>query len=424
MRGLVNTTPVVLLMLVGCEYEAPVDGPPVNNVISGTVLFGGEAPPSNAVVTAWNAANPPPPAGTASSPVIADTVGAQQFTGDSAGIQAGEYFFTGLPDGAYIITAILDVDGDFNPFAGVLTGATCGDWLGVHSTDLGSGIPAPVTVAGGEWVEDVTAVFGLELTLERPVFELVNPTLPLGAIVAGQAPPFFRIRTAEVNTAFSPDLPLTLGPACEPSASCTPTSPSCGCEPSSIAPCGTALFVRMTDADLDGIVDPYPSEREASGGLLDIWPRVFMEYVGEDLGTFEYNGRQVRERWLSQGFPMAGEIFGAAGAAGVPPGEAAGNFGPIGSPFPVQELSVTFSPVFRHQYAGGTEGENADGPYDYVSPTPDDPAGVPTGAWSVTLITFTGQTWKIPNEIVKFGLPALDPAVDHAGQGIGLELAP
>ena len=180
----------------------------------------------------------------------------------------------------------------------------------------------------------------------------------------------------------------------------------------------------MTDADLDGVVDPYPSELEASGGLLDIWPRVFLEYAGSDLGTFEYEGKTYRERWLAQGFPMAGGIFGAAGASGLPPGEAAGTLGPIGAPFPVNELSVTFSPRFRHQHAGGVAGVNADGPYDLVAATPEEPGGVPTGAWSVTVITFTGQTWKVPNDIARFDLPALDPAVDHAGQGVALELAP
>ena len=225
MRGIINTTPVVLLVLVGCEYEAPVEGPGFANVISGTVLYGGEGAASNAVVTAWNASNPPPPTGLASSPVIADTVGAQQFTGEGAGIQAGEFWFTGLADGAYLITAILDVDGDFNPFSFITTGATCGDWLGLHTTDLGSGIPAPVVVEGGEWVEDVTAVFGLELTLERPVFEIVNPTLPYTAIVAGQAPPFFRLRTAAVNTAFY------AGPAADPRAGLHPGRRLHPCEP-------------------------------------------------------------------------------------------------------------------------------------------------------------------------------------------------
>jgi hypothetical protein len=80
--------------------------------------------------------------------------------------------------------------------------------------------------------------------------------------------------------------------------------------------------------------------------------------------------------------------------------------------------------VFKHYNAGGTAGEAPGGPFDIVTPTAEDSAGVPTGTWAVTLVSFTGQTWKVPNEIAAFGLPALDSELDQAGQGAPLEIEP
>jgi hypothetical protein len=146
--------------------------------------------------------------------------------------------------------------------------------------------------------------------------------------------------------------------------------------------------------------------------------------MGEDLGTFTHEGETLPERWLSEAFPLALEIFFAASGAGQPFGEAAAGFGPVGTPFPVQELSISFSPLFLHFHAGGTSGVTADGPFDIVTPTAADPGGVPTGAWSVTLMSFTGQTWTVPNEIATLGLPQLDPELSQEAQGGTLQLLP
>ncbi|MEZ4239921.1 MAG: hypothetical protein R3F59_27975 [Myxococcota bacterium] len=214
----IRLTPLAALLVGGCDYEAPIDGAPVTNVISGQAIFAGE--PATTIVTGFLANNPPPPTGRG-SPVLSDTVGASTFSGDGLGLQSGEFFLTHVPDGSYIIAAIMDVDGNFNPFASVLTGATCGDWLGLHTADLATGAPGIVTVEGGELIEDLPVLVTTEMTLQRPVFELVTPGIGIGALLGGTQSPLFRIRTTAVDTAFSADLPLAMGLACAPDPACT-----------------------------------------------------------------------------------------------------------------------------------------------------------------------------------------------------------
>jgi hypothetical protein len=410
----------------GCAYEAPrnPNADPLLNAVVGTVVFAGDGELAPTYVTVYDAANPPPPVGTG-APTTFTAIPTAAYSDPAAGLPAAGYAITRLPDGTWLLNALLDTDGDFNPFTSVLAGATCGDWGGAHLADL-AGTPAPVPVSGGQAFDDVTILIGQEFPLERPVFELGTDEVSLSAVVGGTVAPFVRLRSSAVASAFSEDLPVQLGPSCAPAAEppCDAASPTCPCDPASMAPCGTALWVELRDADGDGVVDPYPAEPQASSGLLDVWPRVFLEYVGEPLDTFEYQGRELPERWVSQAHPLAGEILGAAGQAGLPPGEAAALLGPVGAPFPVAELSVTFLPVFLHYHAGGAMGVDVNGPFDLVDLTVVPTAPVPTGAWAVTVVSFTGQTWTLPNDVGLLGLPSFDPGLEPALQGQPLVLAP
>jgi len=149
---------ILPLALVGCKYDAPVAGNPVLNVIAGSVVWGEGTPPYTTIVSAFSVENPPPPNGFG-KPVVADAIGAEQFS-QAAGIESGAFWLTHLPDDEYLVTALMDVDGNFNPFVGTLAGATCGDWVGLHTTDLTSGIPSVVAVSGGQIVQDVPVVIG------------------------------------------------------------------------------------------------------------------------------------------------------------------------------------------------------------------------------------------------------------------------
>ncbi|MEZ4239920.1 MAG: hypothetical protein R3F59_27970 [Myxococcota bacterium] len=185
------------------------------------------------------------------------------------------------------------------------------------------------------------------------------------------------------------------------------------CDLTTVVPCGTALYVKMNDADLDGIVDPYPGEPQASLGLLDIFPRVLLEYVGTPLGSFEYEGKTYKERWLNEAYPHGGRDLAAAGQAGVAPGEAAACSGPWGRRS-ANELSVTFSPAFKHYTADGVAGVDVGGPYDIAAPRrPDGRPHRRVGRHAPS--RSPGRPGKVPNEIAKFA-PRSTPSSTRSGR--------
>lgn len=411
----------MLVFAVGCGYEAPLDedAPALLNAIEGDVLFAGTGDPATTYVLVFDDTSPGPPVGTG-SPVTFAAVAGDAYDGGEGPVSA-PFSLTRIGDGGYFLNALMDVDGDFNPFSSALAGATCGDWVGAYLTSLAGTDQGVVEVRGGELVSGVSVLVGQRLDLERPAFELVGaPELSL-ALTTGPVPLLFRVQATSVATAFSdePDpFLLQLGPACTPAAvPYCELMPSCACDVAAFADCSTALWVWMVDADADGLPDPYPDEALAAAGLFDIWPRVFLEYTGEQ-GTFEHGGSVLPERWVTQAHPLAAELGYVLLTGGDP-----STLGPIGQPFPAHSLSVTFSPVFVHYHADGAMGEDANGPFDLVDArvTPD---AVPAGGYATTLVSFTGQTWTVPNEIGVLGLPSLDPTFDAATQAGAVVVAP
>ena len=95
---------------------------------------------------------------------------------------------------------------------------------------------------------------------------------------------------------------------------------------------------------------------------------------------------------------------------------------------PTSELSLTFGPVFLHYHPGGTAGVDPNnGPYDVVNLLAGGSADeVPNGVWSATVISFTGQTWQVPNEIGALNLPALPggPEFDATTQAGAIIVTP
>lgn len=421
-------TTVLAILVSSCTYEAPLDpdAPPLLNVIDGEVVFVGEGAADQTTVLLFDADTPPPPAGTG-TPISFATIPAASFTGEGAGVQSASYALTRVPDGDWLVSALMDADGDFNPFTPVLSGATCGDWLGSHVEDL-AGTPAEVSVSGEHAIHDVTVLIGQEVTTERPVFSLVgSPELSIEEIVQG-APPLFRLRADALDTRYPSGLEVELGPTCapDPALPCDPGVPACPCDPARTDPCDTALWVELRDTDGDGVVDPYPDAAQAEAGLLDVWPRIYLEHLGA-YGTFEHEGALLPERWVAQAHPLAAEIlFAAATAPGgpLPPGVVAAGLGPVGEPFPTHELSATLVPIFLHYHAAGQDGQDSNGPFDLIDPTGEDTPPVPVGAWSVTVISAGGQTWTLPNDVGLLDLPPLDPDLDPTQQGKALTLGP
>lgn len=411
----------MLLGLLSCSYEAPTgewDAPPLLNTIAGEVVYGGDDEPAPTYVLVFDAENPGPPAGTG-SPVTFSAVSGRAYDGGD-GLLAAPYAVTQLQDGDWLLNALMDVDGDFSPFDGALAGATCGDHVGTYLASLDDTASGVVSVRGGERVDGVSVVIGQRLDFERPVFTLVGgvPEVSIEA-AGGPLPLTFRLQASSVLAAFSEELQLDLGPACAPGLP-TPYcegSPACPCDLFTLAPCDTALWVWMVDGDADGIPDAHPDPQLSAQGIRDVWPRVYLEATAE-LPTFPHRGQDLPERWVGQAYPLALEIGGLLAY-----GQDLSLLGPVGVPFPAEQLSITFSPVFVHYHRDGAMGEDANGPFDVVDLRLAVPAGFPFGAWAVTLVEFTGQTWTVPNTVGLAPLAMLDGS-DPAGQAGALVITP
>ncbi len=420
-----------VLALGGC-LEAPINTnelrvPAPVNSIEGTVVFGGtDADPIGPTfITVFSARNPGPPAGTG-SPVAIAPVPQDAYSDDRAGLRAASFGVSGLPDGEYFVNGLMDVDGDFSPFDGVLSGATCGDWIGSHLAsvaDLANPDIAVVPLSGGRVRTGVSVLVGAQLPVERPVFEILgdpkqggNPILSLAAVEA-QGGGVFRVRTTALDTTLG-EVPIDLGPACSPLGGvCDPlTQPWCLCDPAQVSPesdtfvpCSTGIMLELVDADGDKQVDLL----DPLTGEPNIFPRVLMNFVpGEDeeVATYEFNGRQLTEQWVTRAIPLGAELLAVQG--GLLPPEI---LPPAGQELLVSELSITVVPIFRHYHedgAQGLDGSDPNGPYDDIVLNPKvggSADAVPKGAWAVTLISSTGQTWTVPNIIGELSLPGPAP---------------
>lgn len=365
----------LLALITACDGTPPLDPDAAAQPgsIAGTVVLAAGGTPATTFVTVYRADDPGPPTGTG-RPVTFATVPADTY--GSGALPSAPFTVTGLPPGDYLVAALVDRDGDFSPFGSGLAGATCGDGVGAHVADLASQAPAPVTVVAGRQARETTVVVGAPLDSERPAFT-VDGAVALGAFAQGLLPTF-AVEAVGVDATYAADLVLALeGPCTADDDGCT--GPACPCQP---AACETALPLWLVDADGDGRVDPHPDPELGALGVLDVWPRVVLT-APDDAGGL----------WVALGQPLALELAGAyaQGADATALGLA------LGVPTAARRLSVSVLPAARHDRADGTSTL-----VDLGTGVPDD---LPRGAWAVTLVAPTGQTWTVPNEIGLDGLP-------------------
>ncbi len=401
----------LLALVVGCDFEAPVrdDVGPPGNVISGTLIANGVDVPGDTMVLVFDAANPGPPAGTG-SPVTIATVPASAYSGDAVGLESAPFTVTGLPDGTYLVQALMDLDGDFNPFDVSVAGATCGDIVGAHVTDLVTATPAPVTVEGGVAVDDVAVPLGTVVPIERPAFLLPEPQLvDREASLDPMTPQTFTLDSTAIHTAFGLEFPVDLSGPC-PEDAALPGF----CDFTQLAPCDVAFYVRVVDDDEDGLPDIRP-DLPPESGIPDIWPRVYLQYLGvpaEDGSGIE--PPPEGESWSAEAFPFLAEI--GAFSAGLTPAPPV----PFGPTIPMRSLSVTWAPVVRYVHPNGSMTDPATGEmFDLLDLREGaETDSIPAGAWSITVVSETGQVWTLPNAIATTNLttdPELFEPASQAG---------
>jgi hypothetical protein len=352
-----RSTAALLLALAGCDYVAPLDtgAEPVANSIHGTVTFAGPDRPDAPVFVALYAADdPPPPTGTG-RPITFTSVPSADFTGEGAGIQSAPYSLTELADGDYLVSALMDVDGDFHPLVSSNTGSSCGDWLGGHVTDLVSATPGVVSVAGGSRVDHVGVFVVKENLLERPAFKIDDNV---------------------VSRLDSSDWQFTIEAAGIQSTLVQLDGPYEGAAEDVLGACETTFMVHIVDADGDGSVDPHwlvADWEEPPAGAYAVWPRLYIQYQPAEDAPLEDGEAYLAEVFVFPDFLFAGEI-------------------PLSTPTPRNALTGQFAGQVLHRLADGTE--------EFVSGE-----AVPAGDWSLTVVAETGQTWTVPNATA--GAPSL-----------------
>lgn len=370
------------LLLAACAYEAEIEtddpfiAPPR---LSGTVLVQGLDVAADTMVLIYDAADPPPPAGTG-SPLTFGVVPASAFATTGSGLLEAPFDLSlaGIPDGQVLVTALVDVDGDFYPlppYSSVTGGATCGDRLGAHVSDLETGALAPVTVSQNTLTDGITVIVAREVPTERPafVFQGGSPTIAKEAVLAGGTETFRLASTA-----------IAVGRTVEAEDGGTFVEsmleldgPFDGSDP-----CHTAFWVTVYDRDGDGQPDAHPDLGPAA---IDAWPRVILQYAG----TLAEDGAT-----LIPADPAEGAYV--AQAAYLPSPVWFGDIA-LNTPTPRTEIELVWVPGARRILPDGT--------VEVLSPdlTAEDAAeqldAIPSGVWSVTLIAETGQTWTLPNRL-------------------------
>jgi hypothetical protein len=341
----------------------------------------------NAIVLLYDAARPPPPQG-AGRPLSFTVIPARTLFGPadpgSSGPFTAPFSFSLVAPGRYLLRGFIDVDTcsasappchgpDFIPWYGVTGEPNAGD-VGGAAVDPLTRLPRVVEVAPGpdgalQATTGVTVSFSDSSTVpERPAFHVVGDS--------------------RFNPAAGPkrlDLwPLHLQAGVM-----------------DVRPPGPALLVRYVDDNGDGVPDDTNGDHQVDP--WDLWPRVVVRKLVDaqgltgkqwladenDLdrdGVLDAEGTDyTRADGTSDGLPD--QVVLAAMLA-PDPALLDALRKPDGTPrmeaVPVPSLGVLVMP-------------RALDARDPRNPVPL--RSVPSGRYAVTLVQFTGQTWRVPNEL-------------------------
>lgn len=380
-----------MLLLLSCGYVpevVPSDDYPAASGLSGdVVLYNGGDDPGVGHVVVYAADDLPPPNGFG-SPVDLATISPDAWgsAGSSGveGVVSAPWSITGLPDGDYVLSALIDNDGDFNPFLGdFAAGATCGDQLGGYLLTGASAQVLPVTVEGPHHQDGLSLLVGDPLPFERPAF-----------VVAEQAGETMPRLDLEENLFSIADFEWGLESTAIDHPFLTLNDPQSN-------DCPTRFTVSTIDADGDGLADPHPLQAAADFGAVQMWPRVLLRLVADE------NGDPPERTWLSEAlidfrdpgddtFPLPRAL--SYGADWTPPRYLTPNV-----PTTTSSLPLIWTGKAVPLLEDGTPGEEISGP------------DLPAGVWGVIVMNQTGQIWVLPNSLSSEDLWGADAIASQAG---------
>ncbi len=340
--------------------DAPAEPLPPTTLVAGTVTLSAE-PGGDALVTMFDCAAPPPPAGTG-SPIALSVIKEDRFVG-----VVGSFSFGTVPaDACVIIAGYVDRDRDFDPFHSITKLPTLGDVLlsseivmvGPADED---GLVAPIL--------DVALTEGVVVPLEHPAFTIGD---------SDEDPPTMR-RAAELGATDTVFMTLNATDHASPFTN-------------AVDPLFTLVFA--TDADGDGMADDNNGD-----SVPDVlWPRVLLlrndpedpSGLTSAAGPIVLPGvvlpldpadptnptTNLALAWSLQGLPFDGV-----------------------SVFPQTSLRVAVPGVIVTDLATASTS-----PIEAVAG-----AGVTVdGEYKVIVMNSTGQTWQVPNESQLFGADGQD----------------
>jgi hypothetical protein len=403
------------LWLLACsnppvQTSADRQGLPITTTLSGQVVFQGTAR-GDAFVFLFDANNPPPPVGTG-HPLTFQRITADQLFGSSIhdGISAGpfaaSYQIPLVAPGTYLVTATLDGDvcltspgnscrlGDFNPFFDVTDQPDGVDFVGGHVDAQGSLVPVVVPPPDSNnklaAVGPVQVVIGQAMP-DRPVFN--------AQVASSQVPknePTLFTLAGEV---------IELGPVDEQQP---------------------VFLVRYRDDNHDGVPDV------DANGIPQLWPRVVVRKIADpdpshpssidpllaaglrDENDLDNNGQLDATGISYAHLAPNGTVIPAGTTPDLVVLAAAIALDPIPNPPPTNPAQLAVPLQIYAQLAEPDGGPDMNKvlqmttlpmvilpeALDAADPTQPQPlTAMPPGRYAVIVEQYTGQTWRLPNEL-------------------------
>ncbi|HEY8210701.1 MAG TPA: hypothetical protein VIG99_24625, partial [Myxococcaceae bacterium] len=408
--------------LLGCEL------PPVlptsdtsQNVqfsrIEGNAVMTGSAR-GNLVILRFDATRPPPPAGTG-RPEAFTIIARDKLFGNAPASAAGPftapYAFSLVPPGSYLLRGFLDAEGsfcpgpggtmcrvsDFNPWYGVTGEPNRGD-VGGAAVDAQTLAFQTVTIAKDVEGKATAAATGVTFTVQQGSSTIVPADRPAYLVNALTTNQQFVLASAPLCNQSFPT-----GPRCK-SVDVVNTQIYAG----AVDQRAPAFLIRFIDNNNDCVADDLNGD-----GQPDFWPRVFVRKQADvnnlalltDENDWDHDGvvDTVYPSWVTTppNYPHADGSTDTAPdavllAAGiVPDSTALSALVDSGTGQPRCTMSSS-GPQWPVAPANALKLVVQSVALDVADPAhPVRLASVPAGKYSMTLMQFTGQTWRLPNEL-------------------------
>ena len=401
--------------------------------IDGNAVVAGPAR-GNLVIFRFDATRPPPPAGTG-RPEAFTIITREELYGNAPAGAAGPftapYAFSLVPPGSYLLRGFLDAENafcpgpggtacrvsDFNPWYGVTGEPNRGD-IGGAAVDAVTLAFQTITIAKDPDGKATGAATGVTFTVQQST----STTVPVDR-------PVFQINTA---TTPSQQFSIASAPACN--GSVPPVGPRCKVVDVVNAPISggpvdqraPAFLVRFIDQNNDCVADDLNGD-----GQPDFWPRVFVRKQADtnnpalltDENDWDHDGVvdttypsfiQTPPTYMHADGTTDNTPDAVLLAAGIVPDTSVLSVlvdGSTGQPKCQMVNGVATWPVVPVNSLRLVVQSVA---LDVADPSrPVVLKGVPVGRYAMTLMQFTGQTWRMPNELQPLVAPGAGmPSVD------------